>query len=317
MVRAKVDHRYKERWGHWHIIPVEFRAVLIWAFLNSGPDSKREYAILFTAMEEGTFNKFDILLESDIKWMFGAIKDLCPDISNECIYDGISLFFNNKAGKFDNVKKRFIPERFVTVTAEMLNQIKINSMKTGWNWSWMESWYLNNNTEPFQEQNLDAKWPLAPLDFSEWIQRELQMITKQNVVQSAPGMKLAAQRQESITKRPLLHGGRVFPLDTSGQEVEKTIREMMVDGKSVMGWGYRLLDFQTDVPYIPFASHFSPRDSDDHERKLKSVLLRESEWIVGGTASGLVDLPAELREAVGVLKNRKRERSPLSHLVIN
>ena len=317
MVRAKVDHRYRERWGHWYIIPVEFRAILIWAFLNSGPDSKREYAILFSAMEKGTYSKLDILLESDIYWMFSAIKGICPNLSKECIYEGISLFFNKKTGNSDNVKKRFNQERIVSVTGEMLKQININSMKTRWNWSWMESWYLNNRTEPFQEQSLDAKWPVAPPDFSEWIQRELEMIAKQNAIQPAPGMKLGAQRQETNTEWPLLHGGRVFPLDTSGQEVEKTIQEMMVDGQSVMSWGYRLLDFEPDVPYIPFASHFSPRDSGDHERKLNSVLIRESDWIVGGKTHGLVDLPAELREAVGVLKSRSRDKSPLSHLVID
>lgn len=317
MARVKINHLYKERWGHWHIIPVEFQAVLIWAFLNSGPSSKRDYAILFSALEDLSYDKLNILLESEIEWMSDAIKKLCPKISNECVCEGISLFFNKKSGDFTKVKERFYKEKFVNRTSEMLKQININSMKTRWSWSWIESWYLNNKTEPFKEQDLYEKWPVAPLGFSEWLQQELKMISRQNAIQPLSGMKLGTERQETTTKPPLLHGGRIFPLDMSGQEVEKSIREVVVDGRSVMVWGYRLLEFEPDVPYIPFATHFSPRDSDDHKRKLQSVLWHKSDWIVGGEASGLVDLPAVLRDAVRVLKSRNRETSPLSHIVVD
>jgi hypothetical protein len=335
MAREKIDDRYRKRWKEWRNIPVEFRAVIIWAFLNSGPRTKADYSTLFMAMEQWNYYKIDILFELEIQWMYESIIQLCPDISDVCVFEGLSIFLNRKAGDIENIERRFKEYRKITVTSEMIKNLMVKPMMTKEFWSWMNYWYLNErnietemhptNVAPIDplepvllpKHEKKAGWPRSLPGFPEWIQRELEMISKQNAIHGAPNRRKPANKDVCSAELPVIHGGRVFPFNASGQEIEKTILAMEVGGRSVMVWGYRLLEFEPDVPYTPFASHFSPRDSDDHARKLQSAMFRESDWIVGGEEDGLTDLPAVLNETVRVLKRPNRDRSPLSHLVIH
>lgn len=324
---------------------------MIWAFLNSGPCTEDDYNELFVAMEQWDHPRFKIILEFEIQWMFNAIKNLCPDFYNFQIYEGISLFFNRKTGNASNIKDRKKRKKNVKAALKMIKSMNIKSKKISRAWSWMYYWYFNqkkndnklsNNcdtpglsqeirenelvqardeacaeVEPLSlpEEDLDPRWPESLPDFTTWIQQELSRISRQRGGQLS-AIRQAGGRAHPTGQFPLLHGGRVFPIDTHGQEIEKTIRAMIVNGRPVMVWGYRFCDFEPDVPYSPFAHHFCQLGSLAHKQILQCVLMHEKDSFIGGEDDGLVDFPADLQLTENILSRRNRDDSPLSHLVI-
>jgi len=298
------DSRWNGEWKDWKKIPIELRAALIWSFLNTGPKTKNEYTKIFMAMEQWRYSRHAVFLELEIEWMFNSIKTLCDRIEDIDIYRCISIFFNKKPGKATSVRDRFTRVKINSKILEMLYTSKNTRHNLTSSWEWMNDWYL--------KRNIDSN----PPEFLHWLRQEQDRISKQKGVSSKSLSETALKGPDDSKEAPLLHLGRSFPIDVSGQEIQKTIRAVQGPTGKAMIWGYVLHEPEPGIPYEPFPTHVSDWDSSFNQRWLERRVLHEADAILGGEKDGLTDFRMELGLATDQLRNPNRKDSPMSHLVL-
>ncbi|WP_257309740.1 hypothetical protein [Geothrix fuzhouensis] len=304
MTKVWKDPRWNKQWLEWDDIPSEFRAALIWAFLTTGPETKDEFAKMFIAMEQWKYSRFKIFLELEILWINNTLDMLCDDIEGIDICRGISMFFSKKLGNEYSIEDRINLKKVNLVTPEMLKKIDIKKRDLSSSWNWMDSWFLKCH----EKEN--------SVSFLEWVPQELDRISKQDRVPKSQSTLSIRQKSSETEQHALLHLGRSFPIDTSGQEIQKTIRVVEGPEGPAMTWGYILRDIEPEIPYSPFPVYVSDWDADFNSRRFKHLLLREDDAFIGGKSGGLVDFPKDLRSAADLLRRRNRLESPMSHLVL-
>ena len=298
------DARWNGKWDDWKDIPIELRAALVWSFLTTGPKTKNEYSKIFMAMEQWRYSRHAIFLELEIEWMFNAIKKLCPRIEEIDIYRSLSLFFNKKPGKAASIRDRFTRSKINSKVLEMLYISKKMQRDLSSSWEWMDDWYLNRKDDT------------NPPEFLIWLNQEQDRIASQKSVLSKSLSATALKGPSGSRNAPLLHLGRSFPIEVSGQEIQKTIRAVEGPAGKAMIWGYVLQEQEPDIPYEPFPMHVSDWDSSFNQRWLERRILHDADALLGGEENGLTDFPLELGLAIDQLRKPNRKDSPMSHLVL-
>ena len=299
------DSRWNGKWNDWKDIPIELRAALAWSFLNTGPKTKNEYSKIFMAMEQWRYSRHAVFLELEIEWMYNSIKTLCNTIEDIDIYRCVSIFFNKKPGNATSIRDRFTRSKINSKVLEMLDVSKKVQRDIGCSWGWMDDWYLKRKNDSNQPE------------FMNWLGQEQDRIARQKGVPSRFLPTTALKGPSGSKIAPLLHLGRSFPIEVSGQEIQKTIRAVEGPTGKAMVWGYVLLEPEPDIPYEPFPTHVSDWDSSFNQRWLERRILHDTDALLGGEENGLKDFPLELGLAIDQLRKPDRKDSPMSHLVLS
>ena len=152
-------------WTKWSEIPYEFRALLIWAFLTSGPTERDEYFKIMLAMEQWDHSRLSVFQELEIRWMTEKIEQKCPEMKNEILDQGIVLYLNIGLSN-STLKSRRSPNTPKIKDLTMIRSLNLNSEKLQNSWEWMQDCYVAN---PHKE---------STLGFEEWFSVEINRINQ-------------------------------------------------------------------------------------------------------------------------------------------
>jgi hypothetical protein len=287
-------------WKKWSDIPCEYRALLLWGFLTSGPIEKEEYFQVMLALEQWDYSRFSVFREFEIKWITAKIQNKCPEMNYKFLDLAIVIFLNIGSSGLTLKDRRTVN----TPRHKDLNMIKslnLNSDKFNKSWEWMESWYVKNHNKQ------------CTIEFEEWFSCEINRINEWENQWPSVFPDLASLPFNPDF--PFLHQGRSFPIDASGTEIQKTIRLVPSAPRPSNAWGYILRTPEPEIPHDPFPYYPPLIDKDWYRWFLSQDFIHEWTSYVGGP-SGLLDYAHEMREAEKVLRKPNRQDSPMSKIVL-
>lgn len=287
-------------WTKWGEIPCEFRALLIWSFLTSGPVEKEDYFKVMLAMEQWDHSRFSVFNELEIKWMTEAIQKVCPQMNATILDQGIVMFLNIGSSHL-TLKKRRSGKLEKHKQLAMINSLNLSSKKMDKVWEWMESWYAMNTGKN------------CNMEFEIWFSKEIERINEWE--KAWPVVFPDSSDKPFNEKFPFLPQSRAFPIDMAGTEIQKTIRLVPNANKVATSWGYILNNPEPEIPYDPYP-YFSPLvDPEWYGWFLSQDFIHGQLAFVGGP-TGLIDYAREMREAERILKTPKRRESPMSKIML-
>lgn len=287
-------------WKKWSDIPCEYRALLQWAFLTSGPIEKEEYFQVMLALEQWDHSRFSVFREFEIRWMTAKVQNKCPEMNHKFLDLAIVIFLNIGSSGL-TLKDRRAANTPKHKDLNMIKSLNLNNQKLNESWKWMEYWYTNNHNRQ------------CTLEFEEWFSCEIDRLNEWEKQWPCVFPDLASRPFNPDF--PFLHQGRSFPIDASGAEIQKTIRLVPNEPRPSNAWGYVLKTSEPEIPHDPFPYYPPLIDQDWYHWFLSQDFIHEWTSYVGGP-SGLLNYADEMREAEKILRKSKRQDSPMSKIVL-